>query len=1295
MGSPGVTDKCLTDLLIEQAKTRPDDIAVRHGSDTLTYGELVADSLDLARHLRHLGVSTDSRVGVLVDPSLDLMVGTWGVLFAGGAYLPLSPDYPDERLRYMLEDARVTVAFCQESLRSRLEEIAPPHVVITTSKDVKEYLKSASGDIPGALVQNPDPHSLAYVIYTSGSTGKPKGVMIEHRSIVHQMNWLGQQYGLDSTRVVLQKTPMSFDAAQWEILAPACGSRVVVGASGIHRDPKLLIDTVVREGVTTLQCVPTLLQALVDTDELDRCTSLTHIFSGGEVLSRGLARRCTDLLPGCTVVNVYGPTECTINTSAHTFDPTAPDDGTHSVPIGTPVDGLRCHVLDAGHRPLGPGETGELYVSGIQLARGYLHRPGLTAERFVESPSGAPAPHDRLYRTGDLASWDPDGTLRFAGRVDNQVKLRGFRIELDEIRLAIEAHDWVRNAAVLVRDDPRTGFQNLVAFVQLSAREAALMDQGNHDGHHLSKESKLQVKAQLSSNGVRDAEDLAGRTVVPLPGATATGPQRRRAFARKTYRFYDGGSVASADVLAALARRAEGAAPRSPAEITLDELGGLLRNFGQFRSQERLLAKYAYASPGSLYATQLYLEVAGIGGLAPGCYYYHPLRHELYLIRGAEAGAEATRSAAPGIRLHFVGRRRAIEPVYRNNILEVLEIEAGHMVGLFDELLPAYGLAVGDAPYEPGGHERLECAPEDHYLGSFALTPWSQEPGPRERDAADVYVQFHPGSGSDLPPGQYLYRDGLLERVADELVLKRHVIAINQAVYERAGFGITIVSRAAEERRGYLDLGRRLQHLMMNTGNLGFMSAGYSSRTGKDLPAARRMAGILRDAGRPAGPSYFFVGGRVTDEQLAHEGMNEDSVHMKGPAELIKEDLVALLPEFMLPNRILVMDSLPHTPNGKIDHRALEAHADTTAASDDDRPVVPPRTTTETRICDLWKAALKRDVVSVRDDFFACGGNSLIAVALVNRINRAFSCSLPLQVIFEAPTVERLAERVDAPGSATSSRLIPLSTADSAPPVFCWPGLGGYTMNLRLLASRTAADRPFYGVQSYGINRGETPFPSIEEMARTDIEVLRRVQPEGPYTLWGYSFGARVAFETARQLERAGAEVERLFLLSPGSPRVPGAKAPARAAADFTDPTFVTILFSVFGARTSGPLLDACLEATRDEETFRDFVISGFPELDAELIRRLIAVVCLTYSFTYDVTDPDRRPVRAPVTVFTARGDAPSFIERAPALTSSPPELVRLDADHYGVLRDPGVDELAKAIHRETTRQTRNRTCLT
>ncbi|MDT9701060.1 amino acid adenylation domain-containing protein [Streptomyces sp. P17] len=1268
MKSQDAAGTCLPELLDAQARARPGDIAVVHEGESLTFRELADQADDVARCLHHLGVGADDCVGLFVEPSLDLVIGAWGVLRSGGAYLPLSPGYPRERIGHIVRDARMSVVLTQDILRSRLTEFLTADTLVITLEDVVEFIKGRSDTDPAELPDGPRPADLAYVIYTSGSTGKPKGVAIEHRSLAHQMRWLAAAFTLDADKTVLQKTPIGFDAAQWEILACACGSRVVVGSGGIHRDPPRLIEAVTRHAVTTLQCVPTLLQALVDTDELDRCTSLTHLFSGGEALSRALAKRLTLALPDTTLINLYGPTECTINTSAHTVDPTALDEGPETVPIGRPVPGLRYHILDAEDRPVAAGERGELYISGVQLARGYLHRPELTAERFTTSEGP-----ERLYRTGDLAYSNPDGTAQYAGRVDNQVKLRGFRIELDEIRLAIEAHDWVKNAAVLLRAETRT----LVACIELSPREAALMDQGEFGEHHVSKSSRLQVKAQLSNPGVRDAADLHGRPCLRLPGATADPEARRRAFARKTYRFYEGGPLETAHVLSALGRRPEGSGSRRPEELTLHELGAILRNFGQHLSEERLLPKYAYASPGSLYAAQLYLELAGIEGLAPGHYYYHPVHHELVLIRRIKAAARA--------RVHLVGRRSAIEPVYKKNIQEVLEMEAGHMAGLFDEVLPAHGLALAETAYDPRLPRLLGCGEGDHCLGSFDLVPWTPAPA---QHALDLYVQFHPGSAAGPPSGQYLYREGQLHRISEELVLKRHVIAINQAAYGRSAFGITLVSRAAEQGReplSYVDLGRELQRLMMNTAHLGLMPAGYSSRTGDDLPAARRMTAILREAGRPTGPSYFCVGGAVSEEQLRHEGMNEDQVHMKGPEELIRDDLVASLPEYMLPSRILVLPELPHTPNGKLDTRALEGYVDEVAARV--RPVVEPRNRTEARLGDLWRTALKRDFVSVHDDFFELGGNSLIAVGLVKRINEAFGCALPLQVLFEATSVAKLAEAVKAGAAVAASRITPLRSEGSGPPVFCWPGLGGVTMNLRLLAARAPGRRPVHGIQSHGVNEGETPLPSIEEMAAADVTALRRIQPKGPYTLWGYSFGARVAFEAAWQLEQSGERVEQLFLLAPGSPRVAGAPGPAPVA-DFADPVFTTVLFSVFAGTVRGPSVEACLRESVDAESFARFVERRFPQLDPGLIRRVVAVVGRTYGFTYDSV---QRRVSAPVTVFRACDDEPSFIERAGGRTA-PPTIVQLETDHYGALREPGVDEVVKALQRATPRPATPRT---
>ncbi|EDY47294.1 blue-pigment synthetase [Streptomyces clavuligerus] len=1255
--------KCLPDLLREQALRHPHGTAVVHDDETLTFRELVEHGSELAVYLRYLGVKPDDCVGVFVEPSTELMTGVWGILFSGGAYLPLSPEYPEERLRYMIEDSGTEVILAQRGLAERLAGLVPRGTRIITPDDADAFTRRRTGE-SGYGPLDLRPHHLAYVIYTSGSTGKPKGVMIEHRSVVNQLEWLASGLGVNRGTTVLQKTPMSFDAAQWEILAPACGSRVVMGGPGVYRDVERLIETIVRHGVTALQCVPTLLQALVSTDEFALCTSLTQILSGGEALSRSLAAKCVEVLPHCELVNLYGPTECTINTSAYVVDPAAVGNGPDAISIGTPVAGTRYHVLDDQRNVAAVGETGELYIGGVQLARGYLRRPELTAERFVSDPF---VPGGRLFRSGDLAYRNADGTVQFVGRLDNQVKLRGFRVELDEIRVSIENHDWVRSAAVVVRDDPRTGFQNLVSLVELDPGEAALMDQGNHGAHHQSKSSRLQVRAQLTNSGCRDPEEIDGRAVVELPGGVATPRQRRQAFARKTYRFYEGGEVTKADILELLAERFTGARSREVGAVGLTELGEILRHFGQHTSDQRLLPKYGYASPGSLYAAQLYVELDRIGDLAPGFYYYHPVRHQLVLITPKGGAAPAAR-----IVIHSVGKRRAIEPVYRNNIQEVLEIETGHMVGLFEAVLPGHGLTVVDSDHTPAVMDSLDCAAEDHYLGSFGIGPCTTA-----LDLPlDLYVQAHPGGIPDLPAGQYRYHEGGLEPVSGELIQRRHVIAINQQVYDRARFGISVISRTEQVWRRYVDLGRALQHLSMNELNLGFMSSGYSSKSGADLPSAKRLETVLTGAGLRGGPSYFFVGGRVSDEQKRAEDMKEDTVHMKGPAELIRDDLAGTLPDYMIPNRVVVLDKLPVTANGKIDNAALEGLAES-ALTHDDRPFVAPRTTIERRMAELWKAGMKRDVVSIHDDFFASGGNSLIAVSLINKINRELGSSLPLQALFEAPTIEKLALRIRGRATDGISRLVPLHGADTGNPVYCWPGLGGYPMNLRLLAGRTGLDRPFYGLQAHGINPGEQIYPTLQEMAARDIEEIRRRQPEGPYTLWGYSFGARVAFEAAHQLERAGERVEHLFLIAPGSPEV---DAPGGVDLAYRDQAYVTILFSVFAGRITGPELRACLRVAHDDDSFAAFVSATFPHLDIELVKRIAAVVHRTYTFTYEFHELATRRISAPVTLFKATGDNYSFIENSVGYSVARPRVVELEADHYGMLREPDVDELVTAI---------------
>ncbi|MGW3406774.1 amino acid adenylation domain-containing protein, partial [Streptomyces zhihengii] len=295
-------------------------------------------------------------------------------------------------------------------------------------------------------------------------------------------------------------------------------------------------------------------------------------------------------------------------------------------------------------------------------------------------------------------------------------------------------------------------------------------------------------------------QQLAGHA-----GQEGSDEQRLTAFARKTYRFYEGGRVTLDDVRALLAPRpAEAPAPGEVTGLTAAELGHLLRWLGPHRSAERLLPKYAYASPGALYATQLYLEIDGVAGLS-GIYYHHPVDHTLVRV-----GDHPAAGGAPGLTLHFLGKRRAIEPVYRNNIGEVLEFEAGHMLGVLEEVLPPYGLTVRPAGHHPSVAPLLDAADDDHYLGTFAIVPHDGRPRPEE---VELFVQAHGDRVAGLPGGLYRLHEGELVPVGADVVERRHVIAINQGVYDRASFGISAVSRASEAWRHYIVLGTLLHRL--------------------------------------------------------------------------------------------------------------------------------------------------------------------------------------------------------------------------------------------------------------------------------------------------------------------------------------------------------------------------------------------------------------------------------------------------------------------------------------------------
>ena len=496
----------------KQAARTPEAVAVESETGSLTYAELNAQANRLARHLRRLGVEPDTPVAISAERSPELVVGLLAILKAGGAYVPLDPSYPEERLAWMLADALsaspAPLLLTQEGLNDRFPGGVRRFLLDADAPSLDGY---QDHDLAGGATAD----DLAYIIYTSGSTGRPKGAMNTQRAICNRLLWMQDAYRLTPDDRVLQKTPFSFDVSVWEFFWPLMtGARLVLARPEGHKDPAYLVDLIEQSGITTLHFVPSMLQAFVETPGLERCGSLRRVIASGEALPRDLADRFSARL-GAELHNLYGPTEAAVDVSWHACLPG--EEG--PVPIGRPISNIALYVLDPGLEPAPVGVPGELYIGGIGLARGYLGRPALTAERFVPDRFGG-VKGGRLYRTGDLARFRADGEIEYLGRTDHQIKIRGFRIELGEIEAALAAHPAVREAVAVPWQDGG-GRTVLVAYVVGGAADELRPFLGDRLPDYMVPALFVGMPAlPLSPNG------KVNRRALPAPGAPARRTER-------------------------------------------------------------------------------------------------------------------------------------------------------------------------------------------------------------------------------------------------------------------------------------------------------------------------------------------------------------------------------------------------------------------------------------------------------------------------------------------------------------------------------------------------------------------------------------------------------------------------------------------------------------------------------------------------------------------------------------------------------------------------------------------------
>jgi amino acid adenylation domain-containing protein len=888
----------LHEPFLHQARQRPDKPAVI-AERVVSYGELSRKANQIARWLRQNGAKPNQLVGVILEKSLEQVAAVLGTLQSGAAYLPISPDLPQERISYLLENGKAGLALTQSSL-DRTFNWPPALQQLCVDSEGLGHIS----DEPLEIVQRPE--DLAYVIFTSGSSGQPKGVMIDHRGALNTIIDINQRFQVNSADRVLAISSLNFDLSVYDIFGTlAAGGTIVVPKRSANPDPEHWMEQITQHGVTIWNSVPALMQALIDHVEGLNARlpdSLRLVMLSGDWIPVSLPDRIKARATGAQIISLGGATEASIWSILYPIervDPAWP-----SIPYGKPMLNQTWHVLDEQLQPKPCWVEGNLYIGGIGLAKGYLNDNPKTKAKFITHPGT----RQRLYRTGDLGRFLPDGNIEFLGREDFQVKIQGFRIELGEIEAALAEHGAVRTAAVVAVGE-RQGTKRLVAYVIPEPQAATVEAKGNATTHVgiedcrtngdgngmiLNPIERLRFKLAKHSRRWKNCNHF-----VELAKPEDNQEQLEQYLRRRSYRTF----------------------LQTP--VGLEQLSGLLACLRQIEIEGYPLPKYRYASAGGLYPVQVYLYVKPdcVEGVPPGTYYHDPLHHRLVSICG-EARIDDTSfditnrpvfdQAAFG--LFLVGQLNAITPMYGELARDFCKFEAGVISHLLESAAPdnLIGLCqIGNVPFD------------------------------------DLRTMFDLGA-------EHLYLHCLLG-----------------GRIEPSQTTVTGLVADARELRTAMDF-------LQEEGNFPSLDQ-LSTETG---PLRKELA----KRGGAASPLRPFETSNLELELRRH--------------------LRSKLPEYMVPPAFIFLDSLPLTSNGKVDRGALSASLPSECSMD----FVAPRNPIEERVAGMWRELLKKERVSVEDNFFAVGGDSLLVIKLISKFKAEFDLQLPVRNLFEMTTVAAQAE---------------------------------------------------------------------------------------------------------------------------------------------------------------------------------------------------------------------------------------------------------------------------------------------
>ena len=964
-----------------QVAARPEAIAVVADGEAVSYATLNRRANQLAHRLSREGVGPEAVVGVLVARSVELVVAVLGVVKAGAAYLPLDPEYPPERLAQMCADAQ-------------------PRVVLVGGGEAGTGLEgptirldgaAADAALAGCAATNPAPGrgaGAAYVIYTSGSTGQPKGVVVEQAGVMNLLHWLQSTFALRSDDRVLQKTPAGFDVSVWELFWPlTAGATMVVARPGGHRDAEYLVELMRRTEVTTAHFVPSMLRVVVEAGGLRRCRGLRRVLCGGEPLPTALWTQLR-AQSGAPLHHLYGPTEATVDVTCWPAERGA---GADRMPIGAPIWNTRVYVLDGCLRPVPVGVVGELYVAGMGLARGYLRRRGLTAERFVADPYGASG--TRMYRTGDLVRWRADGQLEFVGRGDDQVKLRGVRIELEEIAAVLRGHPRVQDAVVVKQQ--REEDERLVGYVIPAPRSGAPAV-----SRALLREWQQVHEAQYAAVAGAGTFDLTGWTSSYTGQAIPAGEMRQWVDATVA-RLQGVRHAAVLEVGCGTGLLLTRLAPGAARYVGLDFSGEVLEQLGAYVAREPALAHVELEQA----------EAGAVARLADGSMDLVILNSVVQYFPDVEYAVEVVREAVRVTRAGghvFVGDVRSLPMLGTYHTSVQLYKAGGDVVGreLWHRIARGQRrekeLVLAPALFEEVGRRWARVGRVERWL----KTGYDNE---LSRFRYDVLLGVGAKAEVAAPAEWVAWDAGGRWQAA---VRRRLAAAPEAAVGVRGLRDARVVGAVAVERR--------LAAAAADAWTVDQLRALGQRQAGEDPGAVTQLAeqlGVgLSWQGSGAGGVYDGIFNPQWTAVRAAPAVTAVAQYANTPAQVLddvelgqvlREALRTQLPEQMIPAVILSVERWPLTSHGKVDRGALPAPDVGSAVA-----YRAPRTPEEEILCELFAEVLGVPRVGLDDDFFELGGHSLLAMVLVSRVRATLGVELAIRMLFEAPRVGALGVRL-------------------------------------------------------------------------------------------------------------------------------------------------------------------------------------------------------------------------------------------------------------------------------------------